>query len=113
MPTIIHARGIQITSEARAYLERRFAFALRRFENEIERTEVFLKDLNSAAKGGKDQSVLVKVRLRSRPTVVVEAISHDALGATSVAAKRCKRAIRRSLRQARQVDHTRLQQVTA
>ena len=113
MPTIIHAKGVKISSDARAFLERRFAFALRRFENEIERIEVFLKDLNGAAKGGQDQSVLIKVRLRGKRAVVVEAISHDAHAAVNLATKRCKRAVRRSLRQARRVDHTRLQQVTA
>ena len=113
MATIIHSTGLEITSETRTHLARRLAFALRRFENEIERTEVFFKDLNSAAKGGQDQNVLVKVRLRGRPTVVIETISDDIHVAISVAAKRCKRAVRRSLKQARRVDHTRLRQVLA
>jgi ribosome-associated translation inhibitor RaiA len=113
MATIIHSRQLQLTPESRAQLAQRFEFALRRFENDIERTEVFFKDLNSAAKGGQDQSVLVKVRLRGRPTVVVESVSHDIFIAINLAARRCKRAVRRSLKQARRVNHTRLREVPA
>lgn len=111
MATIIHSKGFPLTSEARAHLMRRFTFALSRFEDKITLTEVFFKDLNGAVKGGEDKSILVKVRLRGRPPVVVETVSHDVHIAISVAAKRCKRAVRRSLRQSRQFRHTGLQQV--
>lgn len=113
MATLIHSTGSQLSPESRVHLARRFDFALRRFENEVERTDVFLKDLNSAAKGGRDQSVLVKVRLRGRPTVIVETVSHDVNKAVGEAARRCKRAVRRSVKQARRGNNKCLRQLPA
>jgi ribosome-associated translation inhibitor RaiA len=111
MTTIIHSKGFPLTSEARAHLMRRFTFALHRFEDKITMTEVYFKDLNGAGKGGEDKSVLVKIRLRGRPPVVVETVSHDLYIAISVAAKRCKRAVRRNLKFSRRIRHMGLRQV--
>ena len=66
-----------------------------------------------ADKGGEDKSVLVKIRLRGRPTVVIETVSHDVCIAINIAAKRCKRAVRRSLKQSRQISHTGLRNIPA
>jgi hypothetical protein len=90
---------------------RRITFALYRFENQVTLTEVFFKDLNGAGKGGEDKSVLIKISLRGRPPVVIESVSHDVLIAISIAAKRCKRAVRRNLKQSRQFRHTGLRQL--
>lgn len=99
MTTIIHSKGFPLTSEARAHLMRRFTFALHRFEDQITMTEVYFKDLNGAGKGGEDKSVLVKT------------VSHDLYIAISVAAKRCKRAVRRNLKFSRRIRHMGLRQV--
>ena len=111
MTTIIHSKGFPLTSEIREHLTRRLSFALYRFEDKITLTEIYFKDLNGDVKGGEDKSVRVKVRLRGRPSVVVEAVSHDVHVAIGMAAKRCKRAVRRSLRFSRRISHIGLRQV--
>lgn len=111
MNTIIHSNGLSVTSEMRAHLMRRLTFALYRFEDQITLTEVYFKDLNGAGKGGEDKSVLVKVRLRGRPPVVIETISHDVHIAISNAAKRCKRAVKRSLKLSQRIRHVALRQL--
>ena len=113
MSTIIHSTGLQLTPETRAHLTHRFTSALHRFEHQIMQTEVFFKDLNGADKGGEDKSVLVKIRLRGRPTVVIETLSHDVCIAINIAAKRCKRTVRRSLKQSRQISHIGLRNIPA
>jgi hypothetical protein len=97
----------------RAHLARRFTSALHRFEKHITQTEIFFKDLNGAGKGGEDKSVLVKIRMRGRPPIVIETVSHHAYIAISIAAKRCKRAVKRSLKQSRQIDRTGLRHLPA
>ena len=56
MATIIHAQGLVMTPKLKAHLTRRFTFALYRFENRIQRTDVYVKDQN-ASKGGIGKSV--------------------------------------------------------
>ena len=98
MTTILHFRGLKADQAFRAHVTRRFTFALCRFEDQITLTEIFFKDLNGDTKGGEDQQVLVRIRLRGQPTVVVEATSFDVNIAVSVAAKRAKRAVKRTLK---------------
>ena len=79
MTTIIHAKGLRLTPEMRAHIARRFTFALGRFEKQITQAEIFFKDLNGPGKGGVDKSVQVVIRLRGRPPVVIETVSHGIL----------------------------------
>jgi ribosome-associated translation inhibitor RaiA len=111
MNTIIHSKSFPLTAETRAHFTRRFTFALFRFEDQISLTEVYFKDLNGAAKGGEDKCILVKIRLRGRPAVVVETVSHDIHIAINIAAKRCKRAVKRSLKFSRRIRHVALRQL--
>ena len=97
MTTVINAQGFTVTPAIRAHLTRRFTLALERYQNRIIHLEVFMKDLNSPSKGGEDQSVLVSVSLRGQPKVITETVSHDLYHSISMAAKRTRRAVVRSL----------------
>lgn len=103
MATIIQVQGLSLSSELRAHLVRRFTFALYRFENRIQTTELFVRD--GGGKGTLDKRVLAKVHLPGRGPVVVEATAHDAFVAVSLAARRCKRAVKRALKE--QQNHRR------
>lgn len=97
MKTIIHTQGLVMTPKLKAHLTRRFTFALYRFENRIHRTEVYVKDQN-AGKPGVGKSVLAEIQLNGGARVVVEATGHDSRAATTMAAKRAKRAVKRALK---------------
>ena len=97
MTTIVNAQGFTVTPAIRAHLNRRFTLALDRFQNRIIHLEVFMKDLNGSGKGGEDQSVLVSVSLRGQPKVITETVSHDLYHSISMAARRTRRAVARSL----------------
>ena len=97
MAIIIRTQGLSISPELKAHLLRRFTFALYRFENRISQTEVSVKDLNGG-KAGLNKKVLVRIGLAGHETVVVEATAHDHFAAVGLAARRCKRAIRRALK---------------
>ena len=98
MAIIIRTQGLSMSSELKAHLLRRFTFALYRFENRISQTEVSVKDLNGG-RAGPSKSVLVRIGLTGREAVVVEANAHDHFAAVGLAARRCKRAIRRALKE--------------
>lgn len=98
MAIIIRSQGLSISPELRAHLLRRLTFALHRFENRISQTEVSVKDLNGG-KAGLKKNLLVRIGLAGRETVIVEASAHDHFAAVGLAARRCKRAIRRALKE--------------
>ena len=98
MTPTIRSQGFSITSAIRAHLERRFTLALDEFSDRITRVNVFLKDINGAHKGGEDKSVLVHVQLPAQAPVTVETTSRDLYLAISLAARRTRRALFRSLR---------------
>ena len=86
-----------VVEELRAHLLRRFTFALYRFENRIQSTELFVRDSDS--KGTLDKRVLAKVSLFGREPVLVEATAHDTLVAVNLAARRAKRAVTRACKE--------------
>ncbi len=98
MTTIIHSQGLVMTPRLKAYLTRRLTFALYRFENRTNRTDVYVKD-QSGGKAGIGTSVVVQVHLKGGVRVVVEATGHDSRAAVSMAAKRAKRAVKRALKE--------------
>ena len=98
MAIIIQAQSISMTPDLRTHMMQRFTFALRRFEDRISKIEIFVKDL-SKGKAGLSKCVTVKIVLASYEPVVVEAVGHDLFVAVSLAARRCKRAIKRRLKE--------------
>jgi len=111
MAPIVHSQGISLTDALRAHLLRRLTVALHRFEDCISQVEVFVKDLNGAGKGGEDKNVLIKVRLYGVPPVVIEETSRDLYAAISMAAKRSKRAVSKSLRRHDRIVRTNVRQL--
>jgi ribosome-associated translation inhibitor RaiA len=109
MATIIRTQGLSINPELRTHLARRLTFALRRFQNRITQTEVYVKGPVEGSHN-KDRRVVVKVGLVDREPVVVESSAHNHFIAVSLAARRCKRALRRAFKQplARRRDGARL-----
>jgi len=108
MTPTIRSQGFSITSPIRAHLERRFTLALDEFSDRITRVNVFLKDINGAHKGGEDKSVLVHVQLPAQAPVTVETTSHDLYLAISLAARRTRRALFRSLRRQQRFERAKV-----
>lgn len=98
MATIIRTQGLSISPDLRSHLARRLTFALRRFQNRITDTEVMVKD-PVGGKHGMDKRIVVRVGLVDREPVIVESTAHNHFVAVSLAARRCKRALKRSFKQ--------------
>ena len=111
MKTIIHTNGLRSSTEIRAHLARRFTFSLQRFEDRISLVEFHFKGDKYPENLQAEKCILVRVRLRDRPPVVVESVSRDIYTAINVAAKRCKRAVNLALKRPRQDFRFGLRQV--
>lgn len=98
MATIIRTQGLSNSPDLRVHLARRLTAALRRFENRITHTEVFVKE-PAGGKRGLVKRVVIKVGLVGRQAVVVESSATNYFVAISVAARRCKRALKKKFKQ--------------
>ena len=113
MTTLVHGQGFSITPGIRDCVARRFRSLLTRFGDRVERLDVYLVDLNGAARGGADKRARVRVRLRGQSPVVVETVADDVYAAIGLAASCCTRAVRRAILQARRFERTGLRDAAA
>lgn len=104
MQTIIHSQGFSVTDPIKAHLSRRLSLAIGQFDRNITKVNVFLKDINGAGKGGEDKNVLVEIHLRAQAPLVVEETSNDLYMAISIAARKARRALKRTMHRLRRFD---------
>ena len=94
------------------FVRSRLNNALERLEAEIIAIDVFMKDVNGP-KGGIDKQALIRVQLRNRQVITVEAEHENLYAAIRNGVKRTRHTLRRQLRKARQMDKQRANDVFA
>ena len=93
----VQTQGFDLTSAIDEHVKRQLARKLGPMQDQIFAIDVFLGDINGP-KGGEDKKALVSVQLTSRLAVRFEAIHTDLYAAVSVAARRAKHSVKRTLR---------------
>ncbi|TVQ86449.1 MAG: HPF/RaiA family ribosome-associated protein [Deltaproteobacteria bacterium] len=83
-------------ADARLFAESELTHRLGRFEAQISRVEVHLRDLN-AQKGGVDHECKVEVRLKGRDPIFADATAVDGIEAVRSAVGKAQRAVSRAL----------------
>ncbi|WP_313953496.1 HPF/RaiA family ribosome-associated protein [Accumulibacter sp.] len=99
----IHAHGFPLSEALRAHVERRFQFAVGRFEDRVQGVIVRLSDLNGP-RGGVDKHCQVQLRLRGLPKIVIKDTEADTYVAVDRAADRSGRTLGRNLQRAQRKD---------
>ncbi len=92
----VYCPGTQGAREMREHVERRLAFALGRFGDEIDTVHVRLRDMNGP-RGGVDKQVSLRVRGRRLPSMFVTESHESLLAAIDRGADRLGHAIGRAL----------------
>jgi putative sigma-54 modulation protein len=105
-------QGFESNSSIDAFVRNRLHVALKRLCAYVVAIDVFARDTNGP-KGGIDKQVLIRVQLPGRQVLVVETAHENLYAAIEKGAKRTKRAVRRSLRKARQIEKQRLSELQA
>lgn len=98
----IHAHDFLLTEGLRAHVERRFQFAMSRFQDHVQRVTVRLSDINGP-KGEMDKQCQVQLHLRGLPEIVIKDTEADLYVAIDRAADRAARTLGRNLQQTRQI----------
>ena len=96
---------VAMTDELRSLVERRFQFALARFEDHLDSVRVTLHDQNGPRQGI-DQECRVMAHLKDGHQVVVRELQATAPAAASLAADRLVHSIGRVVEKRRRHDHS-------
>ncbi len=100
MTVFIHASGIALEEDCRAFVQRRLADAVEHLERRINRINVFFADTNGW-KGGVDKTCRVVIHLRRQSALVIEDRDHDLLALVGRATERVAQAVHRRLSKSR------------
>lgn len=92
----IRAHGIKLSEALRDYINHRVQFSLRRFEGQLGRVVVRLKDVNGP-RGGRDKRYRVSMRLGSDGRVLLEQTHADVYEAIRSASARLGHLLSRRL----------------
>ena len=92
----IQTQGLELTEALQDYTEKRLAYALSHGQQQIQRVQVRLIDVNGP-RGGVDKRCQVDVRLKGLPAIVVEDTESDLYLAIDRAAERVGRTLARRL----------------
>ena len=96
----IRRQDAHLDEAMREFVERRIAFALRPFEQQVTRVNVNLNDVNGP-RGGVDKQCRILVSLRRGPTVRIEDLDVDLASAVGRAADRVGTAVSRRIERKR------------
>ena len=102
------AQNFEMNHTIDRFVRGELQFALARFGEDILTADVFMKDTNGP-KGGIDQQVVIRVRLKNGHVIATETTEVNMFAAARMGIKKTKRAVRRSIRRSRRVERTRLQ----
>ncbi|MEL7451557.1 MAG: HPF/RaiA family ribosome-associated protein [Pseudomonadota bacterium] len=112
MNVSIRASDFAVTDAIASHTRERMRQALRAFDHNVVDADVFLRDVN-AGKGGADKRVVVHVRLRARQSVAVEATGEDLYTTMTQAARRTRRAVKRTVNKQQRIDRMSLRDLQA
>lgn len=97
----IHGIGLAVTDSIAGWMHDRLFAALDQHLLQVDRVQVWLRDLNGPRHGGDDMECDLIARLQGRYVVVVKEHQADLYAAMSIAAGRLKNAVTRRLSRSR------------
>ncbi len=108
-PTVtifITDRAGLLNGELRQLAERRFLFALSRFDSRISKVELVISDENGP-RGGIDKACRVSITLHRAPLVVISEKNSDLAKCISRIAERAGRTVARAIEKSQRFDRSR------
>lgn len=96
----IEGRGLDVTREIRAHIQRTVSTSLGRFSRHIRSIEVLLEDVNGP-RGGVDKQCRIDLYLKRGGRLTSSAKSLDAAAAVTIAARRARVLLHRRCQKAR------------
>ena len=101
------AQEFEMSTAIDQFVRDQIGTGLHRFSQDVLAVDVYMKDTNGP-KGGVDKQVLIRVRLRNRQVIALEAAHENLYAAIRQVSKRTKRAVRRHLRKSQRIRKQRM-----
>ena len=86
----IHSQDVSINDKLRGYIQTKLRLTLGLYHDKIQRTDIFLKDVNGP-KGGKDIACKIKVKADGHTPFVSQQTTEDVVSSVNIAAHKIKR----------------------
>ena len=106
----LQTQGFDVTEAIAAHARKEVLRNLNNASDHVTSVDVFLSDINGP-RGGDDKKALLRVRLSSRLVVHVEKVNADLYVAISVAARRARHTVKRTLRKHRRIERSALRRL--
>jgi putative sigma-54 modulation protein len=106
----LQTQGFDVTPAIDAHARNEVARNLANARDHVTAVDVFLSDINGP-RGGEDKKALIRIQLASRLVVKVEKVSADLYVALSVAARRARHTVKRTLRKHKRIERSALRQL--
>lgn len=106
----LHTQGFELTRAIDTHVRREISRNLANARDHVAAVDVFLSDINGP-RGGEDKKALIRIQLASRLVVKVEKIHTDLYAAMSVASRRAKHTVKRTLRKHRRMEKLSLREM--
>ncbi len=110
MQIYLQTQGFDLTPAIETHVRKQLGRNLAGSEDDIIAVDVFLSDINGP-KGGVDKKALVCVQLVSRLAVRFEALHDDLYRAVSVASRKARHSVKRTLRRHKRLEKRELRQM--
>ena len=104
------AQNFDASLALNTFIRSRLKNALARLDEDIIAVDVFMQDINGP-KGGADKQARIRLQLRNRQVITVDARHETLYAAVRGAVKRARQAVRRHLQKSRQIDKQRVADV--
>ncbi|MFT4614010.1 MAG: putative sigma-54 modulation protein [Bacteroidia bacterium] len=106
----LQAQDFDITPAIEAHVRREVSRSLANASDYVTGVDVFLSDINGP-RGGEDKKARIRIRLASRLVVHVEKVNSDLYVAMSVAARRARHTVKRTLRKYQRIERAELRKL--
>ena len=107
MNIYVQTQGFNATPAMEAHVRKQLSRNLASAEDHIMAVDIFLGDINGP-KGGVDKKAGVCVQLASRDAIRVEVVHTDLYAAITIAARKSKRAVKRTVQRHKRVERRKI-----
>ena len=106
----LQTQGFDVTPAIDAHARKEITRNLAHARDHVTAVDVFLSDINGP-RGGEDKKALIRIQLVDRLVVKVEKVNADLYVALSVAARRARHTVKRTLRKHQRVERSALRRL--
>lgn len=97
MKVLIHSSNVPLSERARRFIQEKVSFRLKRFDNSVDKVDLYLKDVNGP-KGGLDKECTLSIKPSDSKAIVVSSKANSIFLVVRQCAVKAKLALSKRLK---------------